>query len=142
MATTGNEWLNHHLYFTECLIFPHQPMQTNTHTASQIHTQELWAKWNKIKFWLMSNMYCYLSLSSSFLRSCMSLCTTLSTCSASSLLRPDRSSLRPITALESRVKTLEPRMLVLKYFQDKAWKSLRNKREMKVILYSIGQGFL
>jgi len=38
--------------------------------------------------------------------------------------------------------TLEPQMVVLKYFQAKAWRSLRNKREIKVIPYSIGQSFL
>lgn len=126
------------------LFFSSSPnANKHTNTVSQSDTHLRTASRKKLNQILTDvSHYCYLSLSSSFLRSCMSLCTTLSTCSASSLLRPERSSLRPITASESRVKMLEPQMVVLKYFQAKAWRSLRNKREIKVILYSIGQSFL
>lgn len=74
MATTRKEWLNHQSNFTECLIFPYQPMQTNTHTASQLHTQELWAELNQIKFdvWCLTCTVTWVSLLPSYGVACPS----------------------------------------------------------------------
>lgn len=51
-----------------------------------------------------TNTHTYLRRSSSFLRSFISRRTTLSTCSASPSVNPERSSFRPITAARSVVK--------------------------------------